>query len=82
MFVDACAIVSMMAGEDTADGYDAALLNAPVPSPRLWSLGGANHARAELLFDSILAKGTRLPRQRRYAARQGSNKIAIPQHPL
>ena len=31
MFVDACAIVSMMAGEDTADSYEAALLEAPSP---------------------------------------------------
>ncbi len=30
MFVDACAIVSMMAGEDTADSYEAALLEAVV----------------------------------------------------
>ena len=28
MFVDARAIVSTMAGEDTADAYEAALLNA------------------------------------------------------
>ena len=28
MFVDACAIVSMMAGEDTADAYEQALLSA------------------------------------------------------
>ncbi|WP_394890278.1 type II toxin-antitoxin system VapC family toxin [Mesorhizobium sp. AaZ16] len=32
MFVDACAIVSMMAGEDTADAYEAALLEAASPS--------------------------------------------------
>ncbi|ESW78991.1 type II toxin-antitoxin system VapC family toxin [Mesorhizobium sp. C280B] len=31
MFVDARAIVSMMAGEDTADSYEAALLEAPSP---------------------------------------------------
>ncbi|UVK49639.1 type II toxin-antitoxin system VapC family toxin (plasmid) [Mesorhizobium sp. AR02] len=31
MFVDACAIVSMMAGEDTADAYEAALLDAASP---------------------------------------------------
>ena len=31
MFVDACAIVSMMAGEDTADAYEAALLSAIAP---------------------------------------------------
>ncbi|RNJ42729.1 PIN domain-containing protein [Mesorhizobium erdmanii] len=31
MFVDACAIVSMMAGENTADSYEAALLEAPSP---------------------------------------------------
>lgn len=31
MFVDACAIVAMMAGEDAADGYEAALLNASSP---------------------------------------------------
>ncbi|WP_163267565.1 type II toxin-antitoxin system VapC family toxin [Chelativorans alearense] len=29
MFVDACAIVSLMAGEDTAGAYEAALLDAP-----------------------------------------------------
>ncbi|HEY0125023.1 MAG TPA: type II toxin-antitoxin system VapC family toxin [Rhizobium sp.] len=32
MFVDACAIVSMMAGEDTASAYEAALLDATSPS--------------------------------------------------
>lgn len=32
MFVDACAIVSMMAGEDTASAYEAALLEATSPS--------------------------------------------------
>jgi ribonuclease VapC len=32
MFVDACAIVSMMAGEDSAGAYEAALLDAPSPS--------------------------------------------------
>ncbi|GLS30893.1 Uncharacterized protein, contains PIN domain [Mesorhizobium albiziae] len=31
MFVDACAIVSMMAGEDTADAYEAALVDAVSP---------------------------------------------------
>lgn len=31
MFVDACAIVSMMAGEDTADAYEAVLLDAASP---------------------------------------------------
>ncbi|WP_085044262.1 type II toxin-antitoxin system VapC family toxin [Ensifer aridi] len=31
MFVDACAIVSIMAGEDTAGAYETALLNAPAP---------------------------------------------------
>lgn len=31
MFVDACAIVSMMAGEDTAPAYGAALSRAPSP---------------------------------------------------
>lgn len=31
MFVDACAIVAMMAGEDTAEDYEAALLNADSP---------------------------------------------------
>lgn len=29
MLVDACAIVSIMAGEDSADAYEVALLNAP-----------------------------------------------------
>jgi ribonuclease VapC len=35
MFVDACAIVSMMAGEDTAEAYETALLrdDAPFTSP-------------------------------------------------
>ncbi len=28
MFVDACAIISLMAGEDTADAYEEALLGA------------------------------------------------------
>ncbi|MDL2400786.1 type II toxin-antitoxin system VapC family toxin [Rhizobium mayense] len=32
MFVDACAIVSMMAGEDSAKAYEAALLDATSPS--------------------------------------------------
>src|SRR6478752_4156581 len=31
MFVDACAIVSMMAGEETADAYEAALIQAEAP---------------------------------------------------
>lgn len=31
MFVDACAIVSIMAGEDTADAYEVALVAAPSP---------------------------------------------------
>jgi len=31
MFIDACAIVSMMAGEETADAYEAALLDAEAP---------------------------------------------------
>ncbi|MFT4182850.1 MAG: type II toxin-antitoxin system VapC family toxin [Rhizobium sp.] len=31
MFVDACAIVSMMAGENSAEAYDAALLEAAAP---------------------------------------------------
>lgn len=31
MFVDACAIVSMMAGEDSAEAYEAALLDARSP---------------------------------------------------
>ncbi|WP_322883102.1 type II toxin-antitoxin system VapC family toxin [Sinorhizobium medicae] len=31
MFVDACASVSMMAGEDTSAAYEAALLDAPSP---------------------------------------------------
>ncbi len=31
MFVDACAIVSMMAGEDTAEAYETALLRADAP---------------------------------------------------
>ncbi|TCU13958.1 type II toxin-antitoxin system VapC family toxin [Rhizobium sullae] len=31
MFVDACAIVSMMAGEDTAEAYETVLLDAPSP---------------------------------------------------
>lgn len=31
MFVDACAIVSMMAGEDTAEAYESALLSAASP---------------------------------------------------
>lgn len=31
MFVDACAIVSMMAGEESAEAYDAALLDATAP---------------------------------------------------
>ena len=33
MFVDACAIVAMMAGEDTAPAYAAALKAAPSPFP-------------------------------------------------
>ncbi|HTT85365.1 MAG TPA: hypothetical protein VMF67_17950 [Rhizomicrobium sp.] len=37
MFVDACAIVAMMAGEDTAPAYGAALSHAP--SPRRWRHG-------------------------------------------
>jgi ribonuclease VapC len=32
MFVDACAIVSMMAGEESASAYEAALLDATSPS--------------------------------------------------
>ena len=31
MFVDACAIISLMAGEDTADAYEEALLSATSP---------------------------------------------------
>ena len=31
MFVDACAIISLMAGEDTADAYEEALLGAASP---------------------------------------------------
>jgi ribonuclease VapC len=31
MFVDACAIVSLMAGEDTAEAYEGALAKAPSP---------------------------------------------------
>lgn len=31
MFIDACAIVSMMAGEETGDAYEAALLDASAP---------------------------------------------------
>ena len=31
MFVDACAIVSMMGGEDTAEAYETALLRADAP---------------------------------------------------
>ncbi|MBK5958901.1 PIN domain-containing protein [Rhodoplanes elegans] len=31
MFVDACAIVSMMAGDDDADSYEAALADATAP---------------------------------------------------
>jgi ribonuclease VapC len=31
MFVDACVIVSMMAGEDTTDSYEAALVDAASP---------------------------------------------------
>ena len=31
MFVDACAIVSMMAGEDTAEAYETALVRATSP---------------------------------------------------
>lgn len=31
MFVDACAIIAMLAGEDTADAYEAALLSADAP---------------------------------------------------
>lgn len=31
MFVDVCAIISLMAGEDTADAYEEALLGAASP---------------------------------------------------
>jgi len=31
MFVDACAIVEMMAGEESAEAYEMALLNANTP---------------------------------------------------